>query len=389
MRSYNKVGRGRDRGGDQHELHKKGFKRGQRKPLEPSVEFKALHSQATMAFIDNDYEEAEKLALKAIAVNPEMFPAHSLLSEVYMARGHPAKALAALWNGAHTRPRDIQVWLRVAQLILERSGEDKYSSTRDALYCFNRIISVDSSDVKARHQRAALHRDLGNHGKAAYDYEYLLNQFPHDTTILRLLAETYIVLDDVDTPVSYYDLSFSHYRVKEPNHVTSVSWSDINVYAELFGIKREYAKGISQIKTLSRWLLGRGNDISWEGFDADDREWDVEDQPRRALAKGFVAGQYDVALYGKGLPIELRIKLGIYRLNMGDQHLREAFVRADFLKLPPRMADYKDRNTLHGLNPKIPVRVPSSSNTPTSSEKLRILSTRKVCRQRLYSFTNL
>lgn len=389
MRSNSKGGCGPDLGGAQHELRKKGIKRGQRKPLEPSVEFKALHSQATMAFIDNDYQEAEKLALKAISVNPEMFPAHSLLSEVHMARGHPAKALAALWNGAHTRPRDLQVWLRVAQLILERGGEDKNSAARDALYCFNRIISVDSSDVKARHQRAALHRDLGNHGKAAYDYEYLLKQFPHETTILRLLAETYIDLDDVDKAVSHYNHSLSHYRVKEPDHVVSVSWSDINVYAELYGIKREYAKGIAQIKSLSRWLLGRGSDVSWEAVDTDDREWDVNDEPRRALAKGFVAGQYDAASYGNGLPIELRIKLGIYRLNMGDQHLHEAIVRSNLLKLPFRKADCRDRNTLHGLTPKIPSQVLSSSNIPTSLEKLRILSTRKVFLQMLYNSTSL
>lgn len=331
-RSGSKRGRGRDRGGVQRELPKKGIKRGQRKPLEPSVEFKALHSQATMAFIDNDFEEAEKLALKAIGVNPEMFPAHSLLSEVHMARGHPAKALAALWNGAHTRPRDIQVWLRVAQLILERGGEDKNSATRDAIYCFNRIIAVDSSDVKARHQRAALHRDLGNHGKAAYDYEYLLKQFPHETTILRLLAETYIDLDDVDKAIFHYNHSYSHYQVKEPKQVISVSWSDINVYAELYGIKREYAKGIDQIKSLSRWLLGRGSDTFWGDFDTDDREWDFEDEPRRTLAKGFVAGQHDAALYGNGLPIELRIKLGIYRLNMGEQYLHEAIVRFNWEK---------------------------------------------------------
>lgn len=322
-------GRSRDRRGVQHEPPKKGVKRGQRKPLEPSVEFKALHSQATMAFIDNDYEEAEQLALKAIGVNPEMFPAHSLLSEVHMARGHPAKALAALWNGAHTRPRDIQVWLRVAQLILERGGEDKNSAARDAIYCFNRIIAVDSNDVKARHQRAALHRDLGNHGKAAYDYEYLLKQFPHETTILRLLAETYIDLDDVDKAIAHYNHSLSHYQVMEPKQVISVSWSDINVYAELYGIKREYTKGIAQIKSLSRWLLGRGSDIFWGPFDTDDREWDSEDEPRRTLVKGFVAGQHETASYGNGLPIELRIKLGIYRLHMGDQYLHEAIVRSN------------------------------------------------------------
>lgn len=330
VRSNSKGGRGRDRGGVQPELPKKGIKRGQRKPLEPSVEFKALHSQATMAFIDNDYEEAEQLALKAIGVNPEMFPAHSLLSEVHMARGYPAKALAALWNGAHTRPRDTQVWLRVAQLILERGGEDRNSAARDALYCFNRIIAVDSNDVKARHQRAALHRDLKNHGKAAYDYEYLLKQFPHETTILRLLAETYIDLDDVDKAMAHYNHSLAYYQLEEPKQVTSVSWSDINVYAELYAIKRQYAKGIAQIKSLSRWLLGRGGDIFWGPFDIDDREWDIEDEPRRILADGFTAGQHDAASYGNGLPIELRIKLGIYRLNMGDQYLHEAMVRWNF-----------------------------------------------------------
>ena len=182
----------------------KGIKRGQRKPLEPSVEFKALHSQATMAFIDHDYEEAEQLALQAILMNPEMFPAHSLLSEIHMARGDRAKALAALFNGAHTRPRDTQVWLKVAQLILERAGEDKISATRAAIYCYNRTIAVDKTDVRARYKRAALNRDLGRVNKAVSDYKYLLKQFPHETTVLRLLAETYIDLDEIEGALYYY-----------------------------------------------------------------------------------------------------------------------------------------------------------------------------------------
>ncbi len=301
-------------------------KRGQRKPLEPSVEFKALHSQATMAFIDHDYEEAEQLALQAIGVNPEMFPAHSLLSEIHMARGHPAKALAALFNGAHTRPRDTQVWLKVGQLILERAAEDKLSAVRDSLYCYNRVIAVDKTDVRARYKRAALNRDLGNIGKAAYDYEYLLIQFPHEPTILRLLAEIYIDLDDVDKAFSHYNHSLCHYRVKEPEKVISLTWSDINVYAELYGIRRQYENGLNQIRSLSRWLLGRGKDLFWENFDADDREWDSKDEPRRIHTAGFMPGHYKANSYGDGLPLELRIKLGIYRLNLGDEHLGEAIV---------------------------------------------------------------
>ena len=304
----------------------KGIKRGQRKPLEPSIEFKALHSQATMAFIDHDYEEAEKLALQAILMNPEMFPAHSLLSEIHMARGNNAKALAALFNGAHTRPRDTQVWLKVAQLILERAGEDKISAIQAAIYCYNRAIAVDRTDVRARYKRAALNRDLGRINKAASDYEYVLKQFPHETTILRLLAEAYIDMDKIDEALSYYDHSFFHYRIKEPRQVLSVTWSDINIYAELYGIQKQYERGISQIKSLSRWLLGRGSDVFWDSFNEDDREWDSEDQPRRNQVSGYIPGRYEVNAYGDGLPLELRVKLGIYRLNLGDDNFEEAIV---------------------------------------------------------------
>lgn len=308
----------------------KGTRRSHWKPLEPSVEFKALHSQATMAFIDHEYEEAEQLALQAILLNPEMFPAYSLLSEIHMAQGNSAKALASLFNGAHTRPRDTQVWSKVAQLIIERAGEDKLSVIRDAMYCYNRVIAVDKTDVRARFKRAALNRDLGHDSKAAYDYEYLLKQFPHDTAILRLLAETCIDMNDVDRAIHHYRRSLSHYQAKEPEQVISVVWSDINVYTELYGIQREYAKGISLIKSLSRWLLGRSSDTLWEAVVEDDREWDREDHSRRAQLEGFIPGLYESSTYGDGLPLELRIKLGIYRLKLGDENLDEAIVKSQF-----------------------------------------------------------
>ena len=306
----------------------KGIQRGRRKPLEPSVEFKALHSQATMAFIDHQYEEAEELALQAILLNPEMFPAYSLLSEIHMAQGDSVKALAALFNGAHTRPGDTQVWSKVAQLIIERAGDDKLSVARDAMYCYNRVIAVDKTDVRARFERAVLYRDLGHERRAAYDYEYLLKQFPHDRAILRLLAETCIDMNDVDRAIYQYHESLSHYRAKEPEQAISVVWSDINIYIEMYGIQQDYEKGLSQIKSLSRWLLGRGSDSLWEAVVEDDREWDSEDKPRRAQVEGFIPGLYRPSAYGDGLPLELRIKLGVYRLNLGGKNIDEAMVKS-------------------------------------------------------------
>ena len=301
-----------------------GKKRGLRKPLEPSIEFKALHSQATMAFIDHDYGKAEKLALQAIHVNPEMFAAHSLLSEIYMARQDKAKALTALFNGAHTRPRDIQVWLKLAQWIIERLGNDEVASTRDAIYCYSRAITVDKNCAKARRGRAALYRISGQTSRAVFDYEHLLARSPYDTAILRVLAEIYIDLNETDLALSHFDRCFRHYRVKELHNVMSITWSDINIYVELCGYEQEYQKGILRLKSLARWLVGRGNDNFWDFIDQDDREWDREDDPRRAQVEGFIPGKYKASAYGAGLPIELRTKLGVYRLEMGADNFEEA-----------------------------------------------------------------
>lgn len=302
----------------------KAKKRGLRKPLEPSVEFKALHSQATMAFIDHDYEKAEKLALQAIHVNPEMFAAHSLLSEIHMARKDKPKALAALFNGAHTRPRDTQVWLKLAKWITERAGDDGITSTRDAIYCYSRVITVDKNNAKARHRRATLYRAAGQTSRAAFDYEYLLAHAPRDTNILRMLAEVYIDLNETDLALAHFERTFRYYRAMESQNVAGITWSDINIYVEICGYEQEYQKGVFQLKSLARWLVGRANDGFWDSFDGDDREWDREDQPRRTQVQEFVSGQHGASAYGDGLPIELRIKLGLYRLEMGPNYVDEA-----------------------------------------------------------------
>ena len=323
-RKSSASGRGRRGRGGRVGRGGKGMKKGLRKPIEPTPEFKALHSQATMAFIDHDYEEAENLTLQALTINPEMYPAHNLLSEIHAARGDKEKALNAAWNGAHTRPRDPEMWSRIARLILERGDGDRDSTLRDAIYCYNRILYIDSSNVEARYQRAALNQELGYKRKAANEYEHLIKQLPHDTTVLRHLAKIYIDLDEPDNALRHYEASIHHFQSVEPNEVTSFTWSDINIVCELYGVQRRYDEGIVVLKTLSRWLLGRATEGCWETFDEDDREWDLEDQPRRLDVPEFVPGQYDTTSYGDALPLELRVKLGVFRLKSESRNVMEA-----------------------------------------------------------------
>ncbi|KAL9579876.1 MAG: hypothetical protein Q9212_004837 [Teloschistes hypoglaucus] len=325
----------------------KDIKRGQRKPMEPSNEFKSLHARATMAFIDKDYELAEQFALKAIVQNSEMYAAYSLLSEIHIARGDHDGAVTALFSGAHTRPRDTQAWLTVAQLILARADVEQGSGLTAAVYCFSRIIQIDTKNLDARHQRAALNLKLGHKGKAAGEYERLLKLLPHNLIILRSLAEIHTRTKNAYRAIRHYDAGIRFYALKEPQRATSVSWSDVNVYVELFANQGQYDKAISKLKSLSRWLLGRRNDSLWENFHEDDREWDLDDHPRRDILHGFRSDSFDNESYGRGLPLELRIKLGVYRLKSSHHSIEEALGHFEMLQphdtaLNARLYDFPD-----------------------------------------------
>lgn len=304
----------------------KGIKRGHRKPLEPSAEFKALHTQAVDAFVDSDFDTAEQLTLQAILVNPEMYAAHSLLSEIHTAKGDEDKALTALFNGAHTRPRHIEGWMDLAEKLLERAHGEDDSALTDALYCYSRVMQVEPHNLQARHQRAELNRRLGYNGRAAAEYEALLRIYPHDLVILRSLAEVYTELDNPHRAMEHYNASIRFYQSREPVQPKAFTWSDVNIYIELFANQQRYDEGLSALKSLSRWLLGRRSDPLWDAFDHDDREFDLDDHPRRVLVEGFQPGSYDAMTYGKGMPIELHVKLGLYRLGSVERRVDEALV---------------------------------------------------------------
>lgn len=305
----------------------RGGKRGPRRPLEPSAEFKELHSAATSAFIDADYERATVLVKQAIRINPEMFAAHSLLSEIFLAQGHKDKALAALFSGAHTRPKDPTVWLKVAKMILDHAG-DYQTALQDVIYCYSRVLEVDTKNHEIRFERAAAYREFGYNGKAVQDYERLLKDLPHNTRALRHLAETYIELGDIEKAKSRYDESIAYYSALNLEEAADFDWSDVNIYVELFGYQNNYWEGLRALRFLSRWLLGRKDESEWDSIWEDDREWDAEHYPRRASTPWFSSSRYPLESYGTGLPLELRIKLGIFRLKMGAEFKEEAMVRS-------------------------------------------------------------
>ena len=287
-----------------------------------------------MAFTNRDYVKAEDCTLMALKLNPEMFQAHNLLSEIHALRGDWEKAISAAWTGAHTRPRDAGMWNRVAMLILEHQDAHNEESQKDALYCYSRIIAMDRNNIEARSRRAALNRELGRKRKVVADYEFLLKCLPKDTTVLRHLADIYIEMANADKALQHYKTAIADASSESQDESPFFSWSDVNIMAELYIILRKYEQGLVEVKHLCRWLLGRRAEIFWDDIRQDDREWDSEDTPRRNEVPGFQSGVNGQSTYGQGLPFEIRVKLGVFRLLSNEQGFAEAMVR--YSRLPIR-----------------------------------------------------
>ena len=413
------------------------------------MEFTALHAQANAAFIEDDLETAKSMAEKAISYNPEIFEAHSLLSEIHLAGKDIDRSIMSAFAGAHTRPSDTQNWARAAELMEqianivaerdgsesgkgrkgtarpkgrrvrkdaleeedgdeeedededeeqgdseenekdveaahatdysydriasqdhnhdegeadcqnevngdgtmeETAGEESSGETTDkvlaawykirdgkrveklpqildaAVYCYTRALGPDPKNEALRLHRAALNKQRGRFKDSLRDYKRLNEMIPANLEVLRNLAELYMLNNQSSPAIDCVRECMPIIQGMDPNDSDAFGWKDINIFAEVLIWSGQYAQGLSTIKKLSRWMLGRGNDIFWEDLVQDDREFDIAHEPRRIEVLHLGEQNHLLSSYGEGLPLELRIKLGVCRVQLEPNNLREAFV---------------------------------------------------------------
>lgn len=309
----------------------RGRRRGYRSLAQPSIEFKRLQGEATQAFvIDGDLEAALNAARRAVQINPEIFAAHSLLSEILLSMGRKEDSVGALFSGAHTK-RDPKMWWLVASRIADLGGDDQLRVLAQACYCFNQVVKLDPTDYNARAERLRINLELGYRGRARKDCVAMLKIRQHDVGILRQLAELSRSTDDAEEALKYFTETIDHLvATDDPNNATELTWSLLNIYLELFDQPGRYGEALVKLRQVARWLLGRKDEAFWNQWD-DDREWDLEDTPRRVEVGVFQLDRFGPDAYGRGLPLELRVKLGLFRLKNGLAHHSEAMQHFELL----------------------------------------------------------
>lgn len=273
------------------------------------------------AFLAGDYPLALDLASEVIRINAETHQAWTALASIFGEMGDVRKSLSAMVYAAHLRPRDVTGWLKSASFALDTIEYDENGNLNTARLCYSAALRADSNNLEARMGKATVCHRQGHLAAAISEYNHVLKHQPHNLDVVRKLAEACIDYKQADTAVDSATAAYQRYfeieRANRDWQSIDALWHDISIYVELFASSGRYQEAIHELKSLARWLVGRASEQYWDAWQSDDREWDTNND-RRSLVPDFDATDYDGELYGPSLPRDLRARLGIYRLGIGD-----------------------------------------------------------------------
>lgn len=302
---------------------RRGTHRGPRRAAEPTGDIKLRLSKASEAFIEENYVEAAFILAEIIRINAETHEAWTLLASIFQEAGDIDNTLKALIYAAHLRPKHSSAWFACAEFALEETGSLRSNYLVNAEFCYSAAIRADPKNIEARLRKAEVCAERGKSSTAISDYKQVLIRQPHNTKVLRALAELSIDCGEVDTAINLYREAIQHFKLFTADSGQMFDWNDASTYITLYENTAQYDIAVKELKSVARWLLGRVDESFWDQVDDDDCEWDELDTRRHRISE-FKAGKHPVSSYGSGLPLPFRVKLGLYRLHLA--HHDEAMV---------------------------------------------------------------
>lgn len=304
--------------------------RGPRKAVKPRGDITARLSKVNQAFLNGDYSKALDLVSEVIRINAETHQAWTALSSIFQEQGETKRALSAMVYATHLRPKDVSGWLGCASYALDTAEDDEAGNLQTARLCYSAALRADPTNVEARIGKATVCHRQGHLAAAISEYNNILKHHPRDLDIVRKLAEACVDNKHADSAlpsaIAAYKRYFDHEMTNPSLQELDGPWHDVGIYVELFASAGRYHDAIRELKALARWLMGRASEHYWDQWQEDDREWDDDDE-RRSLVPDYVAGRFASSFCGTTLPHDLRVRLAIYRLRLGDS--TEALVSKD------------------------------------------------------------
>ena len=297
----------------------RGALRGPRKAAEPTGDIKLRLGQATEAYVNCDYEEAVAIIREIIRINAETLEAWTIFSAVHEDLGDIRSAVHCKVTGAMLRPKDVQGWIKVADFALEQTGEEDRNFFLDiAFYAYCSAIRANVECIEGRMGKAEIKLERGSLAGAISDFKKVFKYAPHHLHAVRRLGLAYFEKGEIGNAQLLYKETFDYLRLPSTTVEETFDWTDVSVYIALLQNLGEFRLAISELKSLSRWLLGREAETFFDSVTTNDCEWDMDDLRRKDLAD-YKVEKFPSEYYGAGLPPELRGKIALCRVKLVEE----------------------------------------------------------------------
>ena len=291
------------------------------KHIDPGPEYREEATLANQAYFAEDFGTALEHIFNAIQINPEVYHGHVLFSEILEKQGRVRDAVYAITNGAAVK-RDPAVWIQVAERYL--AIEDEYQDPNDihsALKCYSEAAKLDKDNCEIREAKLRILLEVEDYMAARKECKALVRIRPAELDYVRQFASLCNMTgqrEDRERAHMAYETAFKLLENQSSVATPDEQWDHLNVYLDLLHRTHRPHQGIAQAKRLARWFLGRKQDTFWDAWDGDDREFDNDNSRRRHVPQ-FQQGQVnrDPSKYGDGLPLDIRVKMGMFRAQMG------------------------------------------------------------------------
>ncbi|KAI9188663.1 transcription factor TFIIIC subunit tfc4 [Blastocladiella emersonii ATCC 22665] len=310
-------------------------------------------ANAQSYYIDQDFEAANAECQQAIMVEPRADAAYRTLGLIAEVHHDYRRALTMYMIMAHLIPRDYDMWRRLAVFARQ------YGTEREQFHCYRKAMSAEPRDTLVPWKLINMYEAKGQLSPQVDLYRHLLRHLDHNMLlvrdVVRILGQkggknhraeaadlwagalahhargkfkhpwvppTDSELREIVVPSSDTFLGRVHYTKRLAAAVEGVPATaengaccvhDLYWAAELMLDLGRYARLAVLIKRVLRFLQGRHTEV-WAddeaaGMPADDTEYDPVAFPRPPLEDGAPDGL-------SGMPLELRVMLGVCRLHL-------------------------------------------------------------------------
>lgn len=272
-------------------------------------------SQANEAFVKNDYQNAIRLYLEVIKVDPKNFSAYKTIGEIYKQQDKLNECCNYWFLAATIHQWDFEFWGEVGEL------SNRLGHIDQAIYCYTKAISNDiDRSKKYIYERSLLYKEKKQYGRALEGIQKLRRTYTTDSNLIKVLTSIYIDKKRInDAIILYVEILEANLQLNDEKEKTfpKFGWAELNILLELYIQQHSWKIGIRMVKVVSRWIQSRQDEEWWDNVD-DDSEFDRIRRNEKIVSLGY---EEDNILFAKtfDLPIDIRFKMGVFRLEINQK----------------------------------------------------------------------